>query len=88
MEAKLSEQMHYGRRTVNWRELHDVALEAHDPKALKHEEHVRHDSSEISRANKSFNRWLDGLSALLDFSSDNPGAVFLLQAFAISRESF
>jgi hypothetical protein len=54
--TKCSEQMHYGRRRVNWRALYNVALEAHDPKALKHEEHVRHDSREATRANKSFKR--------------------------------
>jgi hypothetical protein len=59
--------MHCRRRAVNWRELHDVALEAHDPKALKHEEHVRHDSSETMRANKSFNWWLDCLFVSFGF---------------------
>jgi hypothetical protein len=56
-EAKLSEQI----ATVkgghkNWRALRNVVLEAHDPKDLKHEDHIRHDSRKATRVTECF-KW-------------------------------
>ena len=42
--------------TRTWRALCNVVLEGHDPKDLKHEDHIRHDSRKATRATKSFKR--------------------------------
>jgi hypothetical protein len=40
----------------NWRALCNVVLEGHDPKDLKHEDHISHDSRKATRATGLFKR--------------------------------